>query len=556
MSNAWVLRPSPEETIRLMQQELAQTNREVMLLTIELEKKVSDLEEVNRDLRRHRELIDLSSDAVITLDANRLITGWNRGAEEMYDWTAAEAIGQPIESFLQTQPVNPGENFHVVLQEKLRWDGELTHLRKDGRRLTVESRHVLLRDSQGQTLGFLEINRDLTERRQLEEQLRQSQKLESIGQLAGGVAHDFNNLLSVIGGYSEMILSDLPPESELRESLEEISLAASRAAALTRQLLAFSRRQAAAPVDLVLNEVVRSTEKMLRRLLTADIQLVLSLEPNEAVIRADRNHIEQVILNLAVNARDAMRHGGTLAIETRLASIEQDSAEVTLGAPPNEYLMLSVSDTGTGMTPEIKSRIFEPFFTTKEKGKGTGLGLSTVYGIVKQCRGWIAVDSEPGCGTTFRILFPRSQATAAQVQTNEPERDLSGSETILLAEDDEGVRRFVRQALEKHGYRVLDASTGQQALTVAAHYSGTIHLLLSDIVMPELGGIQLAQHLGEVRPGIAVLWMSGLSEQLLDLSAPRVSFVHKPFSARTILRELRKLLDVDQGGAEHRAETW
>jgi two-component system, cell cycle sensor histidine kinase and response regulator CckA len=543
MSGRHFLFPSAEETIRIMQEELAETNREVLLLTLELEKKVADLEEANSALRRHRELIDLSSDAVVTLDADRLITGWNRGAEEMYGWTEIEALGRPIATLLQTEPLIPGEAVDATLQEKLRWHGGLIQVRRDGRRLSVDSRQVLLRDSQGQTAGILEINRDLTERQQLEEQLRQSQKLDSIGQLAGGVAHDFNNLLSVITGYSEMILSDLASDDPLRESIEEISLAASRAAALTRQLLAFSRRQPAQAVDLVLNEAVRSAEKMLRRLLTADIQLVLSLEPGEAMIRADRNHIEQVILNLALNARDAMRQGGSLAIKTCPATVEPESTEVSV-ASPGEYLVLSVSDTGTGMTPEVKARIFEPFFTTKEKGKGTGLGLSMVYGIVKQCRGWIGVDTEPGQGTTFRVFFPRSRASAAQLQAAEPERDLSGSETVLLAEDDEGVRRFVRPTLEKYGYRVIEASNGKQALTLAAEHPGRIHLLLSDVVMPEMGGIELAGLLADARPGIAVLWMSGLTERPIDVSLPRVSFVYKPFSTKAILREIRKLLDV------------
>jgi PAS domain S-box-containing protein len=551
MGNVTALRPrnSPEEVIRLMQEELAETNREVMLLTLELEKRVADVEEANRLLRRHRELIDLSSDAVITLDAELVITGWNQGAREMYGWTEAEAIGRPVRELLHSEPAVPGEAIDAILREKLRWSGELLQTHRDGRRLIVDSRQVLLRDGLGFTVGILEVNRDLTEKRALEEQLRQSQKLESIGQLASGVAHDFNNLLSVIAGYAEMVLSELPQDESLRESVEEISMAASRAAGLTRQLLAFSRRQPAEPVHLDLNDVVRGAEKMLRRLLTADINLVLFLEPGNAVVYADRNHIEQVILNLAVNARDAMRRGGTLAIETRRTSVGEESADLIPGAPAGEYLLLSVSDTGSGMSPEIKARIFEPFFTTKEKGKGTGLGLSTVYGIVKQSRGWISVDSEVGLGTTFRILFPLSGKNAGAPQLSETEERLRGSETILVAEDDGAVRRVLCQALQRSGYQVLEAGNGQEALAIATAFSGRIHLLVADVVMPQLGGIELAAQFTRDRPDASVLWISGFSDRPLK-TGERVAFVQKPFRNKTILSEVRKLLDRSEGGAK------
>jgi two-component system, cell cycle sensor histidine kinase and response regulator CckA len=538
-----LLRHSPEEVIRMLQDELTETNREVLLLTLELEKRVADLEEANRQHRRHSELINLSSDAVITLDANRIVTAWSRGAAEMYGWMEVEAIGRSVQDLLCTEAAIPLEEIDAILHAKLRWNGELIHTRRDGKRLTADSRQALLSDPLGGTIGILEINRDLTERQHLEEQLRQSQKLESVGQLAGGVAHDFNNLLTVISGYAEMMLPDLPPGNSMRECVEEISLAASRAATLTRQLLAFSRRQAAEPVDLVLNEVVRNAEKMLCRLITPDIQLVLSLEPGEGVIHADRGHLEQVIMNLAVNARDAMRRGGKLAIETRRVSVDEEFPRTSLAAPPGEYLMLSISDTGTGMSPEVKARIFEPFFTTKEKGKGTGLGLSTVYGIVKQSRGWISVDSELELGTTFRILWPLSKASRRQVPKVAADHHLAGDETILLAEDEAGVRRFMRQVLERYGYHVLEAGNGQEALRLANGHQGPIHLLLTDVIMPELGGLELAEQFAKVRPGIPLLCMSGYSDRLWRRSDLSVHFLQKPFAAGTFLKEIRKLLD-------------
>jgi two-component system, cell cycle sensor histidine kinase and response regulator CckA len=538
-----IRRPSPDETIRMLEQELAETNSEVLLLTLELEKRVAELEEANRVLRRDKELIDLSGDAVITMDASRVVTGWSRGAEEMYGWMEAEAIGLSIDQLLRTESAVPREEINALLHAKSRWNGELIHWRRDGRRLTVDSRQALLRDEAGATAGILEVDRDLTEREQLEEQLRQSQKLESIGQLAGGVAHDFNNLLTVISGYAELILPDLEAGDPVHEAVEEIFLAAARAAALTSQLLTFSRRQACEPVDLVLNEVVRNAEKMLRRLITADIQLVLSLEPDEGVVRADRSHLEQVILNLAVNARDAMLQGGKLAIETRRVFVDEESAQANVTAPPGQYLMLSVSDTGTGMPPEVKARIFEPFFTTKEKGKGTGLGLSTVYGIVKQSRGWITVDSEPGLGTTFRVLLPASRAAGERTLELAAETGLSGNETILFAEDEAGVRRYVRQVLERNGYRVLEVGNGREALRLARQHRAPIHLLLTDVVMPDLGGVDLAEQFAKLRPGVPVLCMSGYSDRLWRRNDLVVHFLQKPFASGTILKQIRQLLD-------------
>ncbi len=398
----------------------------------------------------------------------------------------------------------------------------------------------------GQLLCFASVIRDITERMQLEEQLRQSQKLDSIGQLAGGVAHDFNNLLVVIGGYAGMMLEDLPPEHVMREGLEEIRSAGDRAGALTRQLLVFSRRQRAEQINIAINDLVRNVEKMLRRLIGEDIDLVLALEESAGVLRADPGHLEQVILNLVVNARDAMTDGGKLVIETAHLFVDEEFARIHLELAPGDYVMLSVSDTGVGMTPEVKSHIFEPFFTTKEKGKGTGLGLSTVYGIVKQSGGSIFVYSEPGQGSTFKMLFPALRDRPTEPRTANESAQLSGVETILLAEDEPGVRHYVSQLLAQRGYVVLLSGDGQTALDVASDHQGPIHLLLTDIVMPGMGGLELADRFSKLRPGIPILFMSGYTDRMWDSKETESNLIQKPFTTTAILTAIRKKLDSSQ----------
>ncbi len=398
----------------------------------------------------------------------------------------------------------------------------------------------------GQLLCFASVIRDITERMQLEEQLRQSQKLDSIGQLAGGVAHDFNNLLVVIGGYAGMMLEDLPSAHAMREGLEEIRSAGERASALTRQLLVFSRRQGAEQKNIAINDLVRNLEKMLRRLIGEDFELVLALEENAGVLRADPGHLEQVILNLVVNARDAMMGGGRLVIETAHLFADEEFARIHLELTPGDYVMLSVSDTGVGMTPEVKSHIFEPFFTTKEKGKGTGLGLSTVYGIVKQSGGSIFVYSEPSLGTTFKMLFPAVKDRPTETPAPVEGIQLSGSETILLAEDEAGVRRYVSQLLTQRGYTVLLSGDGQAALEAARTHDGPIHLLLTDIVMPGMGGLELAAQFAEVRPGVPTVFMSGYTDRLWNRDTMESNLIQKPFTTTALLTAIRKTLDANR----------
>jgi two-component system cell cycle sensor histidine kinase/response regulator CckA len=368
--------------------------------------------------------------------------------------------------------------------------------------------------------------------------------------LAGGIAHDFNNLLTVIAGYSQMTLDALPGGHHLRANVEQVLEAAERATNLTRQLLAFSRRQPSRTETVVLNELVASIQNMLQRLIGEDVSLVVSLDPAAGCISVDVGHIEQVIMNLVVNARDAMPHGGKLIIETSRQVVVEHYGMADSALAPGEYLALTVSDTGTGISANVRAHLFDPFFTTKQPGKGTGLGLSTVYGIVKQCGGSIAVDSEPGRGSKFTILLPVKEAPPCEAAAHAVPREAgvrpvtpvrSGSETILLAEDEAIVRRFLRESLEQYGYRVLECSNGLEAMERARHYPASIHLLLTDLVMPGMGGAELAAQFSACHPGVPVLCLSGYSEVVWPLAAG--SFLQKPVTPAVLLTRVRALLD-------------
>jgi PAS domain S-box-containing protein len=377
--------------------------------------------------------------------------------------------------------------------------------------------------------------------------LRQSQRLESVGRLAGGVAHDFNNLLTAIFGYADLLAEELPADSPGREDLQEIRTAATRAAGLTRQLLAFSRQQVLQPVVLNVNDVVKNLEKMLTQLLGADIALQARLAPDLGNIRADAGQMEQVTVNLAVNARDAMPTGGKLTIETANAELGDEYAEIHRPVVPGRYIMLAVSDTGTGMNEATKARLFEPFFTTKEPGKGTGLGLATVYGIVKQSGGYIWVYSELSHGATFKVYLPRVDVPAEEIRkVTATSGSPAGTETVLLAEDDELLRPLARELLAKLGYRVIEASDSAAALAAARAHPGEIHLLISDVVMPGESGVQLAHQLMADRPRLRVLYMSGYADETVvrhGLLAPGVNFLQKPFTPDVLARKVRDVLD-------------
>ena len=389
---------------------------------------------------------------------------------------------------------------------------------------------------------------DVTERRALEQQLRQSQKMEAVGRLAGGIAHDFNNLLMVISGYSEFLLERLGTEPHLRGPAQEIASAAERASSLTRQLLAFSRKQMLAPRIVNLNDIATENLKMLTRMIGEDIDLVMSPARNLWAVRADAGQIEQVIMNLAVNARDAMPSGGKLTIETANVTLSEEDARHHAPLRPGDYVMFAISDTGAGMDPETQSHIFEPFFTTKGL-KGTGLGLSTVYGIIKQSGGYIWVSSEVGRGTTFKIYLPRvpSAETAAHVAPSAPlQRVEPGTETILLVEDEANLRYLARQYLEKQGYKVIEAADGAVAMQIAVAHEGVIHLLLTDVIMPGMNGRELAQRISEIRPNVKVLYMSGYTENVIGHNGTLdagIRLLQKPFNLRDLKNKVREVLD-------------
>jgi PAS domain S-box-containing protein len=386
---------------------------------------------------------------------------------------------------------------------------------------------------------------DVSERKSLEQQLWQAQKLDALGSLAGGVAHDFNNLLTAIIGYADILREDLG-SSEHADDVNEIIKASGRATALTRQLLAFSRRQAFDPKPVRLGELVTDMEKMLRRLLGPSVRLVTASETDLPAIMADASQIEQVILNLAVNSRDAMPHGGVLTIETRHVRLDEPYITRTTAVPVGAYVMLAVSDTGSGMSSDVVTRAFEPFFTTKEKGKGTGLGLSTVYGIVKQSQGHVLVYSEPGVGTTFKCYFPVSERRARVSRPIRIPAKVRGTETILLVEDEDPIRTLAVTSLERLGYHVLPAGDGVEAMTIAAVHDGPIHLLLSDGVLSGVRVPELLRRLTGQRPETKVLLMSGYSQEAVfqnDIVAPNTAFLPKPFTIRQLTERIRQVLD-------------
>jgi len=436
------------------------------------------------------------------------------------------------------EKISSGEKTRETVEYKIRT--------KDGREFwALLNTKVFCKD--GRPLKAQVVAQDISERKKLEEQLLQSQKMEAVGRLAGGIAHDFNNLLTIISGYSQLSLSALEEGEPFRESFEQIQKATERAAALTRQLLAFSRRQIMEMRVLDLNTVLRDLEKLLRRVIGEDIELITILSEDLGRIKADHGQVEQVILNMAVNARDAMPAGGKFILETSNVELDEEYARSHIAVTPGPYIRLSVSDTGAGMSMEVRERIFEPFFTTKEQGKGTGLGLSMVYGIVKQSGGNIWAYSEVGRGTTFKIYLPRlDEAIDSPKLDSGPHEILRGSETVLLVEDEEAVRTLARKTLESWGYSILEASNGHEALRVVQeHPERTIHLLLTDVIMPGMSGRDLAEHLIRLLPELKVLYMSGYTDNAIfhhGVLDPGIHFLQKPFSPQFLLQKVQEAL--------------
>jgi PAS domain S-box-containing protein len=487
------------------------------------------------------------TDAVLATDREGRITFLNPVAENITGWPRQEARGKPAADILQMVDERTNEPVENPLIRALRDrvmvanDDHTALVSRSGAEVPIEHSASPVRDDAGEVRGAVLVFRDISKRRQLEEQIAHSQKMDAVERLAGGVAGDFNNVLTVITGYSELLRAEVPPSSPMRRFIDEISYAGERAAALTRHLLAFSRGTTAQPRMLDLNGLIHNMEPMLRRLLGQDIELILLTGSGLGRVKTDPSQIEQVIVNLATNSRDAMPEGGKLVIETANAEIDERAGGKNVGIKPGSYVMLAVSDTGIGMDAETRSRLFEPFFTTKAPGKGAGLGLATVYGAVKQSEGQVTVYSQPSCGTIFEIYLPRLKEAVT-----EPAKKGSakGSESILLVDDEEGVRRLVSAILHSNGYDVLEAPNGPAALAVYEKNAHKIDLVLTDIVMPQMTGLELGDKLTERSPGLRILYMSGYRDNPVanGTDAPR-PFLHKPFTPDVLLGKVREVLD-------------
>jgi PAS domain S-box-containing protein len=514
-------------------------------------------EAVRASERRFRALVENSWDLLTLLAPDGTIIYISPASLKQRSYTEEELIGQNGLDFIhpEDQARIAGLLKQVVSEPGAVVSAELRALGKDGTwRWTEASARNMLHEP---GIGAIVVNyRDITERKLAEEartraeaHLRQAQKMEAIGRLAGGVAHDFNNLLTIINGYSEFLLGRLPAGDPARDAAREIHKAGGRAATLTRQLLAFSRRQILAPVVLDLNAILTGMEKVLRSLIGEDIEFRTCLAADLGRVKADAGQMEQVLVALALNARDAMPKGGELTIETRNAELDEVHVQAHPEARPGSYALLLVRDTGVGMDAETRAHLFEPFFTTKEFGKGSGMGLAMVYGTVSQSGGHIEVQSEPGHGTTFAIYLPRLPELAPAPESGSGLRRLpQGHETVLLVEDEDGVRMLARLVLQTNGYTVLEARNGRDALTVAERHAGPIHLLVSDVVMPQMSGREVADRLRAVRPGLRVLYISGYADDAIvhhGVLEPGLAFLQKPFSPAVLVRKVREVLDAN-----------
>jgi two-component system cell cycle sensor histidine kinase/response regulator CckA len=530
----------------------------------------SDVAYVSRDIRRAIEVyckerqrqkaedalrklwgaVEQSADLVIITDRDGVIEYVNPAFEVLTGYSREETIGQTprmLKSEEQTPEIYK-ELWQTILSGTV-FRGILANRKKNGEIFFAEKTITPLHDAEGKITHFISNDRDITERRRLETQLQQAQKMDAIGKLAGGVAHDFNNLLMVISAYAELMLDSVAPEHPLRRNVQEIMTASRRAADLTRQLLAFGRKQVQSLQLVDLNWIVEEINKMLPRLIGEDIELIFAPGQNLGKVKADLVQIEQIVMNLAANARDAMPKGGKLTIETANVQLDEDYVQEHLIVPAGDYVLLAVTDSGTGIASEHMAHIFEPFYTTKEAGKGTGLGLATVYGIVKQNGGFVWVYSEPGLGTTFKIYLPRVQQGIEKIHSSKPiEISSKGCETVLLVEDELAVRQSTREYLMLNGYIVLEAKNGEDALCIARDYIPPIHMMITDVVMPNMGGAKLAGHLATERPSMKVLFVSGYAENtVLRHGAIDVTtrFLQKPFSLKTLARKIREVLEAE-----------
>jgi len=506
-------------------------------------------EQLQGAYERFRAVTESANDAIVSVDGDARIVFWNRRAQEVFGYSEQEALGQRLSVMIVESDAEVRRYFSAEGDQMAGRTIEIAGRRRDGTAIPLEV--SLSTWKSGPAVFYTAVIRDITDRRQSEaalrhrdEQLRQAQKMEAVGRLAGGIAHDFNNLLTAIIGYTEFLLADVPASS--RGDVEGIQKAGRSAAALTRQLLAFSRKQVIQYEILDLNSVVANTDKLLRRLISENVELVMHLQPGLAPVKTDPGQIEQILLNLAVNARDAMPAGGRLTVSTSSEEIAAGTLRGGMPVPPGPCVVLSVVDTGSGMSEEVRSHIFEPFFTTKEFGKGTGLGLATVYGIVQQTGGYVEVDSVAGEGTRFRIGLP---AMPHEAVLKPPAPAVSpaaarGSETVLLVEDNESARELAREALVRAGYHVLEASNGEEGLRLATDHADVIDLVITDVVMPVMGGRELAARLAVTWPDLKIIFTSGYLDDTIvheEALGPRSAFIQKPFTPVALGRIVRSI---------------
>ena len=518
---------------------------------------ITERKQAEEQLSKLFRAVEQSPATVMITDTDANIEYVNPKFTQLTGYTLKEVIGKNPRILKSGEtPAEEYKRLWETITSGREWRGEFHNKKKNGDLYWESASISSIKNPQGLITHFIAVKEDITERKRaeeerttLQEQLRQSQKMEAIGRLAGGVAHDFNNLLTVIKGYCQLSLAEMKESTPLKDTLEVIDKAAEKAAGLTRQLLAFGRRQIMEVKILDLNTLLQNLDKMLRRIISEDIELVTLLREDLGKVKADPGQIEQVVMNLAVNAKDAMSKGGKLIIETANVELDKAYAQTHVAVTPGPYVMIAVSDTGTGMAPEVRDRVFEPFFTTKGKGKGTGLGLSTVYGIVKQSGGNIWVYSEPGQGTTLKIYLPRVDEPAEELKAQEAGEEFPrGSETILIVEDDKEVRSLAVRILKRQGYTVLDGSYGDQAFNVCRQHRGPIHLLLTDVVMPGMDGRALSESLSQLHPEMKVLYMSGYTDDAIihhGVMDKGMNFIQKPFTIDKLIRKVREILDKD-----------
>ena len=514
-----------------------------------LEQELEERKAAQAEREKLMTAIDQAGEIILITDAEGNIEYANPAFEKITGYSRAEVLGKTprvLKSGKQDAAFY-GSLWGDISSGKT-WERRMVNKRKDGTLYTEVSTISPVLDAAGRIVNYVAVKRDITEQLRLENQFLQSQKMEAVGVLAGGVAHDFNNILTAIKAYAGFIRKDLPPESPMRADAEEILTAADRAGTLTRQLLAFSRRQILAPRVVDMNKIVGDMTKMLSRVIGEDIKIGTELEPAPCLTLVDPGQLEQVVLNLAVNARDAMPKGGKLTLQTAIFAEDAALSAAHPDLPRGPLVCLKVRDTGTGMTSEVKARIFEPFYTTKEQGKGTGLGLSTVFGIVKQSGGEVAVSSEPGKGTTFFIYLPLAGNTVQYIQPNKDGRaaNKTGSETVLLVEDDESLRRLGARILKSSGYLVLAAASGTEALTVLEGHGKPVDLLVTDVVMPGMTGRDLALEIARRKQAGRTLYMSGYTDEAIvkhGVLEPGIAFIYKPFTVEALALKLREVLD-------------